>query len=208
MRTAAGLLFTFSLLAQTTAPTTTVRGLLLEWEGSAEAGQFSLRARDYHVFVFLSDAVTVFERDGQRISLAGLRQGDDLEVIADPGPETSRRHARTVRVLASSPPRRTPLYQGGLRTYHSPTDWLFPRGNITVAGLVLRIGEDNVRVRTRSQGEQTILLRRDTRYLRDGSRASLADLKVNRWVFIRAGKTFENNLEAYQVVWGEILLPR
>jgi len=208
MRTAAGLLFTFSLLAQTTAPTTTVRGLLLEWEGSAEAGQFSLRVRDYHVFVFLSDAVTVFERDGQRISLAGLRQGDALEVVADPGPETSRRRARTVRVLASSPPRRTPLHQGGLRTYHSPTEWLFPRGNITLAGVVLRITGDRLQVRTRSQGEQAVLLRQDTRYLRDGSPAALADLKVNTRVFVRVGKTFDNDLEAFQVIWGEILLPR
>jgi hypothetical protein len=31
---------------------------------------------------------------------------------------------------------------------------------------------------------------------------------VNTRVFVRAGKSFDNEVEAYQVVWGEILQPR
>jgi hypothetical protein len=34
-----------------------------------------------------------------------------------------------------------------------------------------------------------------------------ADLKPNTRVFIRAGKNFEDQVEAYQVIWGEILHP-
>jgi len=34
-----------------------------------------------------------------------------------------------------------------------------------------------------------------------------ADLKPNTRVFVRAGKNLEDQIEAYQIVWGEILQP-
>jgi hypothetical protein len=61
---------------------------------------------------------------------------------------------------------------------------------------------------TRGGGDQTILLRQDTRYLQDGEMVGSSELKPNMRVFIRAGKTLYNEVEAYQVIWGEILEPR
>jgi hypothetical protein len=35
-----------------------------------------------------------------------------------------------------------------------------------------------------------------------------ADLKPNMRVFVRAGRNLYNEVEAYQVIWGTILMPR
>jgi hypothetical protein len=60
---------------------------------------------------------------------------------------------------------------------------------------------------TRLEGQKTILLRGDTRYLEGGTPADPADLKPNTRVFIRAGRNLEDQIEAYQIVWGQILEP-
>jgi hypothetical protein len=52
---------------------------------------------------------------------------------------------------------------------------------------------------------QTILLRKDTRFLKDGEAMEYADLRSNMRVFVRAGKDIYQQVEAYQVVWGNIL---
>lgn len=60
-------------------------------------------------------------------------------------------------------------------------------------------------LRTRADGEKVILLRSDTRYIQGGSEVEASELKVNTRVYIRAGHTLERQVEAYQVMWGEIL---
>jgi hypothetical protein len=35
-----------------------------------------------------------------------------------------------------------------------------------------------------------------------------AELKPNMRVFVKAGRTLYNEIEAYQVIWGQILMPR
>ena len=51
-------------------------------------------------------------------------------------------------------------------------------------------------------------LRRDTHYVQDGESVDGASLKPNMRVFVRAGKDLWDQVEAYQVFWGEILQPR
>jgi hypothetical protein len=63
-------------------------------------------------------------------------------------------------------------------------------------------------LRTREDAEKIILLREDTRYLDSGVPVDYTKLSVNTRVFIRGGKNFENDLEAYQVIWGEIPGPK
>ena len=53
-----------------------------------------------------------------------------------------------------------------------------------------------------------IILREDTRYVDSGVPTTQAQLAINTRVFIRGGKNFENTLEAYQVMWGEIDGPK
>jgi len=84
-------------------------------------------------------------------------------------------------------------------------DLWYPRGNLTFAGVVLRVTPETVTVRTRHNGVQTFVLRKDTFYLGDGLQLELSNLKKNTCVFIRAGKNFEEDLEAYQIVWGSIV---
>ena len=54
------------------------------------------------------------------------------------------------------------------------------------------------------EGDLTLLLRNDTRYLAEGQVVDVAELKPNMRVFVRAGKDLYNEVEAYQVIWGSI----
>ncbi len=178
-------------------------GVLLDWEGDARAGQFSLRAADNLVHVFLFDEQTVFEREGRRSGPSALRRGDRIEVSYDVQDNALRRYARGVLVTVPAKPRpaMTAWPPGSLREPGS----LFARGQYALAGVIARVHPDRVHLRTRHGGEQVILLREDTRLTGDGLPADPAALQVNMRVFIRAGRTWEGDLEAFEVVWGRIL---
>jgi hypothetical protein len=62
-------------------------------------------------------------------------------------------------------------------------------------------------MRSRDGERSSIRLRPDTRYLMEGEPAEIGSLRANLVVFIRAGKNLDNEVEAYQVVWGQILQP-
>ena len=49
-----------------------------------------------------------------------------------------------------------------------------------------------------------MLLRPDTRYIDSGVITRFDQLRANTRVNIRAGENLEKQLEAYQIVWGEI----
>jgi hypothetical protein len=78
-----------------------------------------------------------------------------------------------------------------------------PRGDRTVSGVIVRRDARSITLRTRN-GEQTLLLRKDTRYLGDGTPQDATAALVNTRVFVRAGRNLEGGVEAYQVMWGEI----
>jgi len=69
--------------------------------------------------------------------------------------------------------------------------------------VIVRRDSRTITLRTRD-GEQTLLLRKDTRYLGDGAQQDAAAVLVNTRVFVRAGRNLEGGVEAYQVMWGEI----
>jgi hypothetical protein len=70
--------------------------------------------------------------------------------------------------------------------------------------VIVRRDARSITLRTRD-GEQTLVLRKDTRYLADGSQQDSGALAVNTRVFVRAGQTLDGGVEAYQVMWGEIV---
>jgi hypothetical protein len=78
---------------------------------------------------------------------------------------------------------------------------------MTFSGMVVRLSPEMMVLRTRSEPRQTIQLRPDTRYVSDGVRADAADLKVNTHVFVRCGRNLDDEIEAYQVIWGGIVRP-
>ena len=79
-------------------------------------------------------------------------------------------------------------------------------GNLTFAGVVSRLNARSLVLRTRA-GEQTLLIRGDTRYVDNGDTVEAAKLRPNMRVFVRAGKNLYEQVEAYQVIWGKILDP-
>lgn len=191
--------------AQAQTPMSVLRGVMLEREGTPGAGVISVRSEDNLVHLCDYDSRTTFERDSQRISAANLAPGDRLEVIADKKGDSGCQ-ARSVSI--SPPERTTAPGRAPLRRTVSPTESFAPRGHLTLSGIVVRRDPTAMILRTKANGQLRVQLRDDTRYLEKGLAVDAEALLVNTRVFVRAGKSFDNEVEAYQVVWGEILQPR
>lgn len=191
------------LAAQDPAPVGIVRGELLGWKGEAAAGQFSILTTDLHIFQFSFDHLTYFERDAEPTRIGQMRTGDRIEVVCDRGPSTIVGYARSVHVLV-----RPPVPRGHIDwPKGDPTEAIVPRGSLTLAGLVVRAGSGQLVLRLRKGEEKSVILRKDTVYLENGMVVDLASLKVNTHVFVRAGANIDDQLEAYRVIWGAILMP-
>jgi hypothetical protein len=185
-----------------------VRGVLIECGQTISAGEFSVRtAASNQVYRYTFDARTYVEREDRRISMAAVRKGDTVEIVSDREESVAVHYARTVHVIEARPAPRPISQAGRSRPYRSPVDLLAPRGNLTYSGVIARLAADHLVLHTRQEGEKTILLRLDTSYLESGTLVDAADLKPNTRVFVRAGKSLDDRIEAYQVVWGDILEP-
>jgi hypothetical protein len=194
-----------TLPAQLSAPIGILRGQLLQWNyaGPAHSGQLTIRNSDNAVYTCLFDARTYFEREHRMIAPTGLTGGESVEVVADHKPESASCYARTVEVI-DAPARGVAGSRPRLRTTSSPTETFAPRGAVAFGGLVVRLESGRFTVRTRA-GVIHVMLRPDTRYLGGGMQLDAAALAVNAHVFIRAGYDFDGLLEAFQIVWGEII---
>ena len=208
------LTFTFSVpfpaLAQENAPTGIVRGDFVKWDGSKFEGDILLRTAPDRIYTCHFDGFTYMERDGQRIGMAVLQAGDHLEMVTDKNKGSERCFTRTLRVV-NKPANQLPGNRRGYRATvgrNTLIDQLYPRGNLTFSGVILRLNGQMMVLRTRTQGENTVLLRQDTRYMSSGLPAEISMLMVNTRVSIRCGLNLNNELEAYQVIWGEIDGPK
>jgi hypothetical protein len=194
-----------------------LRGVLLERDAQTDGGEFSVRTAGNQVVRYRFDAKTYVEREEMPIDVLRLRPGEKVEVLSDPLSGSLLRYARTIHAIDPAPPPRAatrpgskldpalgPAFSPGLGLPHEP---LFPRGDMTFSGVVSRLSDGRLVLRTRSAGEQIFLLRQDTRFVADGEKVPAAELKTNMRVFVRAGKDVFGHVEAYQVVWGGILLP-
>jgi len=202
-----------SLAAAAQTPRATlVQGVLLERDSSPGPGEFSIRAETNEVFRFRFDSQTYVVRDSLLTTVPALKPGENVEVISDSPDGTVLRYARDVHVIGEAPrperPRAIPG-AGRLLTGMDSMDFFptLPIGNLTFAGVVYRVTGERVVLHTRV-GDLPILLRHDTRYVEDGENVDSASLKPNMRVFIRGGKDIWDQVEAYQVYWGEILKPR
>jgi hypothetical protein len=190
-----------ALNGQENAPTGVVRGELVEI--TPGAGTLKLKTTTGTVYRCGFDSHTYMERDHLRIWPGALRARDHVELIADR--KGGNCYARTLRVFElRSSAARSRLPVRPFRTL----DHIYPRGNLTFGGVVLRFSPTVLVLRTRTEPEKLVLLRDDTRYLESGLPADFSRLAVNTRVFVRGGKNIENDLEAYQVIWGEIPGPK
>lgn len=204
------------LLGSDTAPPGILRGVLLASEGTAIAGTLSIRDPESRVTRCSYDAKTYIEIQRESATAGQLRPGDRLEVLADRQPGASGCYIRSIHVQWATLPGGGPLSPNRTSALRRGTppgasvsviDSIYPRGNLTFSGVVIQLNPERLVLHTRS-AEETIFLRGDTRYLASGLAVEAAQLRVNCRVFIRAGRNLDNELEAYQVVWGEILQPR
>ena len=210
MRVEAGLLLAVALSSQQQAPVGIIRGRLVEWSGTPASGELTVRTAEERLYRCSFNDKTYFERERQRIAVLGLRGEDHLELLTDRHSTADKCHARTVYVVAPPRPKPhiSPYFAALLRPFQSTTDHIVARGNLTFSGIVLRLEPDRLVLRTRSQGQKTIMLREDTRYGEGGSIVEPSHLRVNTLVYVRAGRNYEGDIEAYHVVWGDILGPR
>ncbi len=196
-----GALLALALAAQTGPPP--ARGVLLELDSDGRAGSLSLRASDFQVHVFRFDPQTRIEREQRSVDASALRPGDLLEVTCRQECGASLPLAGAVRVLSPASGSRA---AARLPPWPRPDlgEW-FPRGRLILAGVVTRREANRLDLRLRNRGECVVLLREDTRWLADGLLVDAAALPLHTHVFIRAGRTPEGEIEAFQVVWGRIL---
>jgi len=193
-------------MAQELAPIGIVRGALIE----CDATHLTLGVEESRIFRFLTDGRTFIERDHMRIFCPSLRKGERIELVSDRSPEAGTRYARLVSVVnVEIRPRRQQALMA-LRApllHDDPTVSIAPRGSLTFTGVVLRMDADGLVLRTHVNGEKWILVRRDTRYREDGLQVDSSYLRSSTRVFVRGGTNLDGELEAYEVVWGEILAP-
>jgi hypothetical protein len=138
------------------------------------------------------------------IEPARLLPGEKVEIVSDRAPGFVLRYARTIHVIQPVAPPRPQRNSSVPRPYNERTDTV-RTGTLTYSGVVYRVNGDKFVLHTRDAGDLSILLRKDTRYLEDGQVVDLANLKPNMRVFVRAGKDLYNEVEAYQVIWGNIM---
>lgn len=184
-----------------------VRGVLLERDPQLAGGQFSIRLPDNQVFRYQFDRKTYVEREKQLIDVPRLNPGEKVEVVSDLVSGSSLRYARTIHVMEDAPKPVRPMSAGRLRAYRPSDDRALPVGTLTYSGVVFRMNPDRIMLHVR-EGDQMIQLRKDTRFVQNGEMVDSAALKMNMRVFVRAGKDLYNQVEAYQIVWGNILDPK
>jgi hypothetical protein len=199
------------LLAQIEPPATPTemppglfRGAVVAWSGTAASGDLTIHAGQSATLFCQFDSHSYMERDHRRISVASLNPGERVEILADHKPGFNTCYARTVAVIDPAAERAAERARQTRTQPVARTSFFTPAGDRTFAGMVIRVTSRALTLRTRA-GETTLTLRPDTRYLDDGVRLDAAALHVNTHVFVRAGKTIEGVLEAYQVMWGKIL---
>ena len=198
------LLLLAPLIARAQFPAPEQAGVLLERDLNVDAGELAIRAPDNQVYRYRFDSKTVVHRDTFAGGMGHLRLADQVNVESDPVPGSLLRYARIVWVLASPSPTSV---ADSRQSIGFPLLDLSPHtGNLTFAGVVARLNSQSLVLRTR-EGEQTLLIRHDTRYVANGDTVEPARLQPNMRVFVRAGRNLYEQVEAYQVIWGSILDP-
>ncbi len=167
------------------------RGSLL----SIHSGSLEVRRADGVIYDCAYDAHTFFQRDRWPIQAGQLIAGEPVEVLSDRTPGTRACYTRMLSVVHAV---------RGRTSLPQPPEPAPLRGSLTLAGLVIGENAASVTVRTRS-GQRTLRLRPDTSYSHNGSRLAAREPLTNQHVFVRAGRGSNGALEAYQIMWGEIL---
>lgn len=184
------------------------RGTVLVRTAEEPLSDFTLKAANNAIYRFHCDGKTWIEREQERVQASGLRAGELLEVVSDRDPYNLHplHYARMVQVITET--RRRPRISNGLyKLLRSNGSKITETTNLTFAGIVIGLVGERMVLRTRLDGEKTIYLRPDTQCLMEGSEVDAATILPNTRVFVEVVADSNDQLEAYRVVWGEILRP-
>jgi hypothetical protein len=195
-----------TVAAQESAPVGIIRGdlsLLLVRSGK---GSLDVRTPAGTVYQCDFDSQTLIERDKLPATPSSLVKGEQIELLADR--KRDRCYARIIRAGRSTAIAPAAALRTRLRLSTHAIDHIYPRGNLTFAGIIVRLNPSMLVLRTRTEPEKVVMLRDDTRFLDSGLPGERSNLHVNTRVFIRGSKSIENNLEAHQVIWGELPGPK
>lgn len=189
-----------ALLPGEPARTGLVRGIVLE----LLANEVSVRSAPGDVYRFHFDNRTWIEREQERITGASLHTGELLEVISDRGGH----YARLIHVLNQTVPR-PPVRPGQFRIFKTHAEALTANPVVqTFTGVVIELHEGRLVLRTRFDGLKTIYLKPDTRCLDSGVEVGLEFLVPQLRVFVTTGMNSDAELEASEIIWGDLLQPR
>ena len=187
------------LCAPADMPKGLFHGQMVSWEGSPVQGVLLARSAAGIVEGCGYDSLSIVQLSRQRITVAKLEPGDSIEIITDHKPGSRECYIRMLDVVPPAPPPgRVKPVAATRQTFD------LPHGDRTISGVIIRRDARSLTLRTRD-GEQTVLLRKDTRYLGDGTQQDAASALVNTRVFVRAGPNLYGGIEAFQVMWGDIL---
>ena len=193
--------------AQESAPSGFLRGDLLSWTGTRD-GQFLFHsAAADRVYSCSYDDKTYIEMDNRRVTLALAQSGDRLELVSDRRLGSSSCYARTVHVIEPQRSFFVPGVRPRARAGGVEPALFHPHPSLSFSGAVVGMTSDALVLRSRSGERSVVRLRPDTRYIDQGQTAEPDNLPANTVVFIRGGRNLYDEVEAYQVIWGEILQP-
>jgi hypothetical protein len=82
-----------------------------------------------------------------------------------------------------------------------------PQGNAMLSGVITRVGERSIEIRTRAGQHRIVDITAVTKFTCNGLSSRLDDLPRNAPVFIRGAQAGDGAFEAYLVAWGDILDP-
>ncbi len=178
-----------------------VRGSFISYAGTMAAGVVTVKLlkADQGNYSCKSDGRTYIERDRQRIYWRDVTEGDSLELVTDRTHRLAQCYVRMVHVIGPQPAK----FPTGRAD--RATESFAPRGTLFYSGVVSKVEPDRLWIRTRTEGLKDMRLRPDTRYLANGD-AVLRDRVVpGMRVYLRAGIGWDDDIEIYQVTWGEIM---
>jgi len=201
------LLIIYPLVAQERLPVRVVQGRLIEWDAN---GALRIATRGLSLCGCQYDDETRITDAEGLIFPSDVRVGARVEAVLDGRGDSCRAISIYIRSqnLGVLDEEVYESYREALARQRHLLDDIRPRGNLTFAGLVLEHGADSLRLKTQSGGRRELRLRYDTQYTDQGRPSDSSMLEVNATVFIRGGRGIDGRLEAYQVVRGEILMPR
>ncbi len=193
------LLFCFPAFAQD-APVT--RGVVLSRQSGPRGGELKMRDARHLEISYRFDSHTYVERENRSIDAADLQPGEPVEVVSEAVPGSPERAARSIHVLTPALSNRHPAAQAP----DLAAD--LKKADLTFSGLILRVSESRLFLHQRDGDVQEIVMRPDTRCANNGQTVAANNLKPNMHVFVRAARNEAGETEAYQVLWGSMLMAK